>query len=486
MHSSRGNPAEPKEDNDARTSFERKMRRAKVPEAVIDLFTSYLEQLQSSTSQGLIPEEDIRPVSPGDLPHQTHLTSRHREIGEKALSETVYIKLNGGLGTSMGMPYAKSLLEVKPGVTFLDIILRQSEAQASDTDGLPLVFMNSFNTAKDTADYLESKGIPRERQPLSFIQHQYPKILADSLEPATNPDDPELEWNPPGHGDIYAALYTSGILETLLDMGKRYAFVSNSDNLGATVDPALLGYFVNEERPFLMEVALRTASDKKGGHLALSGNGGLLLREIAQCPEKDLYAFQDIQRYGYFNTNNVWLDLRYLKETIQKNGLPRLPLIVNPKTLNPRDESSPKVFQLETALGSAISIFENSGAVEVLRERFIPVKKTNDLLAIRSDAYVFSEEYQLIPSPKRVCGPLRIDLDMEVYKKIDQFEARFPEGPPSLMACESLEVKGDVLFEADVVCKGAVSIRNEASEQKHIARGSVLSGELTLGDGPAE
>lgn len=480
MHSSQDHSSAGRSDSPSQKAFARKMRQAAMPEPVIDLFLAYLQQLTSSHSRATIPESEIQPVAPGDVPHQTHLNHKHREIGEKHLSQSVMIRLNGGLGTSMGMPYAKSLLEAKDGATFLDIILRQAEAKAVDAGRLPLAFMNSFNTAQDTLAYLNQRGYTGPSQPLCFTQHQYPKILADSLEPAEHPNDPELEWNPPGHGDIYAALYTSGTLDRLLDLGMRYAFVSNSDNLGATIEPELLGYFVSQEYPFLMEVALRTASDKKGGHLAFSSEGGFVLREIAQCPEKDLYAFQDIQRYGYFNTNNIWLDLQYLKGYIETHGLPRLPLIVNPKTLDPRDETSPGVYQLESAMGSAISLFDNSSALEVLRDRFIPVKKTNDLLAVRSDSYIFDEDYQLIPNPKRTHGPIKIDLDETFFKKIDQFEDRFPGGPPSLVSCESLSVSGDVLFEEQVICKGGVSVQNSSSRQQRIPRGSELSGEIVL------
>jgi UTP--glucose-1-phosphate uridylyltransferase len=267
------------------------------------------------------------------------------------------------------------------------------------------------------------------------------------------------------------------MLQELLRAGKRYALVSNADNLGAVLNPSILGYVIRNGLQFLMEVARRSPADKKGGHLARQKDGRLVLREIAQCPEKDVQAFQDIARHQFFNTNSIWLDLQALQDMIASQGLPRLPLIVNPKHLDPRDESSPRVYQLETAMGAAISSFERSGALHVDRRRFAPVKKTNELLVVRSDCYQLSDTYQLIPHPDRTLPPIEVDLDPEYYKQVDQFESRFPQGEPSLLDCARLIVKGDVLFEADVICRDQVLLRNETRSQKRVQQGAVLRGE---------
>ncbi|CAE7742840.1 UGP1, partial [Symbiodinium pilosum] len=169
-------------------------------------------------------------------------------------------------------------------------------------------------------------------------------------------------------------------------------FVSNSDNLGATMDLRLLTYFADSGAPFLMEVAARTDADKKGGHLAvMKSGGGLTLRESAQCPKEDEGAFQDVSKYTYFNTNNLWVHLGKLHELFEKNGgaLP-LPVMKNDKTVDPRDKKSTKVIQLETAMGAAISCFEGAQAIKIPRTRFAPVKKTDDLFALRSDAYTLT------------------------------------------------------------------------------------------------
>src|SRR5690606_26731533 len=143
-----------------------------------------------------------------------------------------------------------------------------------------------------------------------------------------------------------------------------------------------------KQLPFLMEVADRTRADSKGGHLARRPDGQLILREIAQCPPDELEKFQDIDRYGYFNTNNLWLHLPTLRKILdERKGVLGLPLIRNEKPVDPTNLKSYRVYQLETAMGSAIAVFPGAQAVCVPRTRFLPIKKNNDLLVLWSDAY---------------------------------------------------------------------------------------------------
>ena len=464
-----------------KSSFEQKMREADIPLEVVQLYKKYLNRIYAQGSEDhLIREHDILPLEDEDILDQNELTREEEDFGRSILDRAVMIKLNGGLGTSMGMPFAKSLLSVREGYTFLDIILEQANLKGRNhRDNNFLILMNSPNTDQDVRKHLESTSY-RDNPPLIFKQHVYPKVLANSLQPAVCQEDPQLEWNPPGHGDLFASLWTSGMLDRLLEQGNRYAFVSNADNLGATINPGILGYFAKKGLPMLMEVAKRSSADKKGGHLAKYANGQLVLREGAQCAERDFVYFQDINRHRFFNTNNLWLDLLMLKDYIQRQGLPELPLIVNPKNLNPRDEESPRVYQLETAMGSAISVFEGSSALRVNRNRFIPVKKTNDLLAIRSDCYILNKYFELTPNPRRQLGPIEIDLDENYYKKVDQFEKRFPHSPPSLIECQYLKVKGDVWFEDNVICKKNVEVINPSNIQKKVPQGSELEGRIVL------
>jgi UTP--glucose-1-phosphate uridylyltransferase len=450
------------------------MRSEGVPDAAAASFRHYYERLRAG-DPGVLPEADLEPVE--DLPDVEELPSDERGAAE-ALERAVVLKLNGGLGTSMGLHGPKSLLEVKDGLSFLDIIVRQVLGLRERSGArLPLVLMNSFATREETLAALERYPDTAVDVPLEFVQSKFPKIRADDLSPVSWPHDPELEWAPPGHGDLYTAIVASGMLEALLDRGYRYAFVSNSDNLGAVLEPRILAWLAREEIPFLMEAADRTESDRKGGHLARLRGDGLVLRERAQTPEEDIDAFEDVNRHRFFNTNTLWVDLGALADVIERrDGILGLPMIANRKTVDPADPSSPEVIQLETAMGAAIGVFDGAQAVRVPRRRFAPVKTTNDLLAVRSDAYVLTEEAHVELAPERRGIPPVVDLDSSFYKLLGDFEARFPAGPPSLAACERLTVVGDVMFGRDVVVRGSVTIRHEGDGQLRVEDGTVLEG----------
>ncbi|HEV7460719.1 MAG TPA: UTP--glucose-1-phosphate uridylyltransferase [Solirubrobacteraceae bacterium] len=453
---------------------EEKMRAAGVPDVAIATFAHYYRQLEEGAS-GLIPEAEIEPVE--SVPDADALPEPP-DGAREALDRTVVIKLNGGLGTSMGMTKPKSLVPVKDGLTFLDVIARQVlELRRRFDARVPLVLMNSFATRDASLAALKRYDELPGEVPLDFVQNKEPKLRVEDLMPVEWPPNPDLEWCPPGHGDIYTALVTSGMLESLLEHGYEYAFVSNSDNLGAVLAPRILAWFASERAPFLMEVADRTEADRKGGHLAQRPGGRLLLREIAQTPEADLDAFQDISRHRYFNTNSLWVSLPALAEALRaRDNVLGLPMIVNRKTVDPTDPSSPEVFQLETAMGAAIEVFEGARALRVPRSRFAPVKTTNDLLALRSDCYVLTEDQHVELAPEREGGPPLVDLDPAHYKLLADFEARFPAGPPSLLRARRFAVRGDVVFGADVVVTGDVEVQAAGDQQVHIADGTVLEG----------
>lgn len=456
--------------------FAEKMRGAGVSSAAIRAFQHNYEGLLAGQT-GLIPESEIQPVR--ELPTLEAL-SRELTPDPRLLSQVVLVKLNGGLGTSMGLERAKSLLLVKDGLTFLDLIARHLLFLRKNYGArLRLLLMNSFSTSADTREFLErypELGDPGE---LELMQSQAPKVHAETLRPATWPANPRLEWCPPGHGDFYPSLLASGWLERLLREGVRYLFISNSDNLGASLDLNLLTYFAHSGKPFLMEVAHRTPADRKGGHLARR-NGTFLLRESAQCPEADVAQFQDIGRHGFFNTNNLWLQLEALQELLRReNGLVPLPLIRNRKTLDPRDKASPPVFQLETAMGAAIQCFPDSGAVIVPRTRFAPVKTTADLLALRSDAYRVTEDWRMVLAEGREQPPA-ITLDSTHYGRVEQLDEKLADGVPSLKRCRELEVRGAVKFNAEARLAGKVTIVNDARETQSLAPGNYEDLTVTL------
>jgi len=444
-----------------------KMTGAGIDPVAIETFAHYYRLLEHGET-GMIPESSIEPLdseSLGDVRVDEATAST-------ALRTTAVIKLNGGLGTSMGMERAKSLLCVRKGMSFLDVIARQVLHLRREHDApLPLMFMNSFRTSSDTMDALARYAdLPVAGLPLEFLQNREPKLLADDLTPVSWARDPDLEWCPPGHGDLYTALRGTGLLQRLLDQGYERVFVSNSDNLGAVPDAQIAGWFAESGAPFAIEAVRRTPSDRKGGHFARrKSDGRIVLRESAQTSKKDQAALADLDRHRFCSTNNLWFDLRAMTEALDaRHGILGLPLIRNVKNVDPSDPSSPEVVQIETAMGAAIEVFDGSRTIEVGRDRFVPVKTTNDLLVLRSDVYDVGGDFVLNPAGQ---APY-VDLDSDYYKLVPEFERRFPDGAPSLREATSLTVTGDWTFGGKVKVVGDVTLKTAAAER--VPTGSVL------------
>jgi UTP--glucose-1-phosphate uridylyltransferase len=452
-----------------------KMVAAGVDEVAIETFAHYYRLLEHGET-GMIPESAIEPV---DMPALADVEVSDEDAAA-ALRGTAVIKLNGGLGTSMGMDRAKSLLCVRRGLSFLDIIARQVlHLRQEHGATLPIIFMNSFRTSADTmAALARYEDLPVDGLPLEFLQNKVPKLLVKDLSPVSHPKDPDLEWCPPGHGDLYTALRGTGLLDRLIAAGYERVFVSNSDNLGAVPDARVAGWFATSGAPFAIEAVRRTASDRKGGHFARRRNDGrLVLRETAQTLPEDQEALADLERHRFCSTNNLWVDLAALKLALDsRDGVLGLPLIRNVKHVDPADPSTPEVIQVETAMGAAIEVFEDSALIEVTRERFVPVKTTNDLLLLRSDVYDLGRDFVLDQSAD---GVPFVDLDSEYYKRVGEFDKRFPEGAPSLKMAKSLTVEGDWTFGKGVAVVGEASLH--ASSAQRLDPGAVLGDDTDEG-----
>jgi UTP--glucose-1-phosphate uridylyltransferase len=456
-------------DQSAR-AVEDKMRAAGQSEQAIRSFCSALRRVQAG-AQTLMPNAELEPV--GDVASLAELPEGD---GSRALAHLAVVKLNGGLATTMGLTCPKSLIEARDGRSFLEIIVGQTLAlRRRHRVSLPLVLMDSDVTRAETLYALSRQPeLSTDGLELDFLQSMVPKLDALTLAPVSWPASPALEWCPPGHGDVYGALSGSGMLEALRERGFRYAVISNSDNLGATVDPRIAAYIEAERIPFLMEVVLGTEADRKGGHIARRrSDGQLVLREIAQTPSDDEESFRDFRRWRYYNTNTLWVDLAALAERVGGDGRTlELPVIVNRKTVDPRDGSSPPVVQLESAMGAAIGSFPGARVLLVPRTRFVPVKSTDDLLVLRSDVYTLSAELDVVAAPELGGELPYVELDKRYYRLLDEFEARIPDGPPSLRDARRLVVHGDVTFGAGVVVRGEVGL--DAPEPIRIEPGTVL------------
>lgn len=390
-----------------------------------------------------IPWKELTRLSEKDIVKQSDLKLSTRDIGESNIRKLAILKLNGGLGTSMGCNGPKALIEVKDGKNFLDIVYLQKEKIENHfKQPIYLILMNSFNTDRDTQSWINASDRSRI---LTFNQEAYPKLDLTTSGAASLASSND-EWNPPGHGSVYQSLHDTGVLEKLLSEGIEYLFLSNVDNLGATINFEILGHLIEQNYPFLIEVAPKTKMDVKGGTV-VNRNGKKCLLERAQVEIDKLSEFEDIKKFNIFNTNSVWINLKQLKIALQENMI--LPLIVNQKECEVKD-----LIQLEFAMGAAIEYFDKAGVVEVQRDRFLPVKKTSDLLLMQSDLF----ELDQFAIPKKVTNcPLPIINLSDHFSTVSNYQSRF-EKMPSLKKCSSLTINGDYFFTENITLEGDVQL----------------------------
>ncbi len=439
------------------------MQDQKIHTDVIEEFLRRVSLIAEGYS-GKIPWNEI-----GDLNTEDSVRLEELPAGRAhKMRDLLVVKLNGGLGTSMGLSKAKSLINIKNQKSFLEITLDQMTAARVRYGAIPLILMNSFNTREDT---LAQPGVKEINLtcpgsiPVDFMQNMVPRIRVSDLMPVG--DGSSESWCPPGHGDIYLSLKITGILDQLLASGYRTAFLSNGDNLGAVIDERIYSYLSGEKLDYCAEVTPKTISDLKGGVLyrrimEKGETGHIELLETAQVENAHLKDFQDVKRFAYFNINNLWINLESLRDRLKKGNF-NLSLIVNPK-----ETGGEKVLQLETAMGSAVGQFERSRVIIVPRERFSPVKTCADLLVRRSDACILREkDLSLVIHPDRKEDP-EVILDGN-YKNINDFDALFPV-VPSLLRAGKFEVQGPVMFDRPVEIRGNVKIVNTGKNAAQISK----------------
>eukprot|EP01104_Vermistella_antarctica_P014187 TRINITY_DN4425_c0_g1_i1.p1 TRINITY_DN4425_c0_g1~~TRINITY_DN4425_c0_g1_i1.p1 ORF type:complete len:514 (+),score=137.60 TRINITY_DN4425_c0_g1_i1:72-1544(+) len=418
----------------------------------------------------------IKPPPPGMIVNYSNLKGgdgTERSILEKL----AVLKLNGGLGTTMGCQGPKSAIEVSGENTFLDLTVQQIEHLNNKHDTtVPLVLMNSFNTHEMTDKILEKYKRREHILIHTFNQSRYPRIVKDSnLALPSSYDDDKGSWYPPGHGDVFSALCNSGVLDQLLDQGREYLFISNVDNLGATVDTTILRHMVATGAEYIMEVTDKTKADIKGGTL-IQYEGKAKLLEIAQVPAEHVEEFTSVKRFKIFNTNNIWVNLRAIKRLVDSGAFDNMDVIVNNKS-----HMGLRVVQLERAVGAAIEFFEGSHGVNVLRSRFLPVKSTSDLFMVRSNLYSESEEGCLVINPERVFPGLPFIKLGDHFKHVSEFFARFLN-VPDILELDHLTVSGDVAFGKNVVLRGTVIIVANHGSRIDIPSGSILENKVVSGN----
>lgn len=381
---------------------------------------------------------------------------------QEILSKLVVIKLNGGLGTTMGCTYPKSLVTLRNGKTFFDFVVEQikyfNEKYSVD---VPLVLMNSFNTESQMERVLQKvEGV----RILTYNQNKFPRIYLDTLEPVPKKaDDPISMWNPPGHADVYHCLKDSGLLDQFLSEGKKYIMISNIDNLGSRIDLKILNKMLQDNISYAAEVTDKTPEEWKGG-MPIYYEGHLKLLETAQVPKDHM---NDYIAISYFHANNLWVNLEKLKEALNSDTL-KIDVMKNQKVFEGK-----KIVQLESACGSAIQSFADSVAIKIPRRRFLPVKACNELLLMRSDLYIYHPNGEFLLNEKRtVKGLPAVALGPE-FQKVEDFEKRIPF-PPSIYNLQSLKVTGDVTFGKGVTLEGAIEIHAPNGAAIHVPDGKCL------------
>lgn len=398
------------------------------------------------------------------------------------LNKLAVVKLNGGLGTSMGCKGPKSLISVRNENTFLDLTVQQIEhLNKTFSADVPLVLMNSFNTDEDTKKILQKYKHHRVNIH-TFNQSRYPRINKESLLPIAKNMGMSGEnaeaWYPPGHGDIYASFSNCGLLDKLIAEGKEYIFVSNIDNLGATVDLFILHHLMSQPADkrceFIMEVTDKTRADVKGGTL-IQYEDHLRLLEIAQVPKAHVDEFKSVTKFKIFNTNNLWISLPAIKRLHEKNAMD-LEIIVNPKTL----DGGLNVIQLETAVGAAIKSFNNAMGVNVPRSRFLPVKTSSDLLLVMSNLYSLDAGSLTMSKKREFPTTPHVKLGSS-FTKVQEFLTRF-ESIPDMLELDHLTVSGDVTFGKNVSLKGTVIIIANHGDRIDIPAGAMLENKIVSGN----
>ncbi|MEC7641707.1 MAG: UTP--glucose-1-phosphate uridylyltransferase [Nitrospinota bacterium] len=409
----------------------------------------------------------FRGPDPGSLPQYDSLAVPAAAQLRKALKRLVVCKLNGGLGTSMGCSGPKSAVVVRGGHSFLDLIVEQlCSLNREHSASVPLVLMNSFYTdaATDTEKYSGRLTIE------TFQQNKFPRIDKNTETLLDEGTFGNAAWYPPGHGDFYSAVHQRGLLDQWLDNGRDLLFISNSDNLGATVDPRILSHMEKSGCPFLMEVTPKTVADVKGGTLYQEGDE-LHLMEFAQVPPEHLDDFCYTEKFRTFNTNNLWINLSCLRERIRQGPM-HLPIIVNPKRIE-----GVEVIQLETAMGAAIGSFPGSMGLVVPRSRHLPVKKTSDLFLVQSDLFILKNGC-LSRNPGRRLPELPLINFSSPLTRVEDYQSRIPF-PPTLLDLVSLKLEGDVRFGKGVTLKGRVTLISR-SKPLVIPENSVLENTQTV------
>jgi len=473
MHAALEKLAATAKNDEDRARFEHDMKTFET------MFKRYLNIVKTPGGE-YISWDTVKSPSAEMIQDMSALPKPAPESVKELLGKLAVVKLNGGLGTTMGCTGPKSMVEAHDGMTFLDLIVEQlKEVNRTYGVDVPLVLLCSFNTFSETQKVLPKYAKSGVRV-FTYLQSTHPRFDQATLLPVAEKlyaaDD---EWYPPGHVEVFPFLVSSGVYDTLAKEGKEYIFVSNVDNLGAVVDLSILNYIHTQKLDFAVEVTPKTMLDVKGGTL-IDQNGQLRLLELAQVPREHIPDFESIRKFSIFNTNNMWVRMQAMKEIVDSGRIyTDLDIIVNRKPFKGRT-----VVQLEIASAASVSFFKRAAGICVPRNRFLPVKGTSDLFLLQSNLFKFVNG-TATPNPERmqVCGTMALPRARfgPEFKFVKDFLARFPQGVPNIVGLEDLVVSGDVTFGKGVVLRGHVVIVAPPGSKIQIPAGTILENKLVQG-----
>ncbi|XP_043815141.1 UTP--glucose-1-phosphate uridylyltransferase isoform X2 [Manihot esculenta] len=402
-----------------------------------------IEQSESeSESKVSTPIEELLVV-----PYQ-NLTPAPNDIVEikQLLDKLVVVKFNGSLGTSLGFSGPKSAIEVRNGLTSLDLIVNQVESLNSKYGcHVPLVLMNATKTHDDTLKVLGKYS--------KSSVDIHPFILESLGEHNSNEKSYASD-----DASAFLSLMKSGTLDVLLSQGKEYAHVISSDNYAAALDPNVLNHLIQNKIEYCMEVTptastymRNSMANQRQGRFQVQCHLNLMvlypcrcdhLREIMQNPSKHL-----MEEFKFIDTRSLWVNLKAIKRLVDTNALKMENLSIS-------------------------KLFDQAVGIIVPQSRFVPLNATSDLLLLQSDLYS-SSEGTLVWNAARD-NPINPSIELgPEFEKVSDYLSRF-KSIPSITGLDGLKVIGDVWFGAGVTLKGRVSIVAKPGQKLEIPDGVVL------------
>lgn len=287
-----------------------------------------------------------------------------RAAGERSINmgQLGIVVLNGGMATRFG-GRVKGTVEVFEGKSFLELKIRDV---CKISEKIKIFIMNSFSTEQKTKQLcLEKKEFGVKSSITMFNQFIAPRLNMDGS--YYQSEDDLCSFYGPGHGDFPYALKASGCLDSFIDGGGRYIFFSNVDNLGARVDPVLLGIHIRRQSELTAEIAKKNPGDVGGAPAIVDGK--LRLVEGFCFPD-----YFDHNKVDVFNCSTYWVNAESLKKEFI------LPwYVVNKKVCGH------KVVQFERLAGDMSCFFKTNYLKVPRNKRFFPIKTPQDLKDYRSD-----------------------------------------------------------------------------------------------------